>query len=90
MTNRFKDPTMRANYEGAVKAYEMQHRDLFWNGQRRGKDGVTHGSSLSTFFWRGFDNVGAIGNGGKWDAESKRTLVYAYYRAGQDCAKAAK
>jgi hypothetical protein len=78
MSNRFKDPTMRAQYDGSVTAFRTKHRDLFdGSGVRR-----TPGSSFASAFWQGYDGK-VMGNG--WDAASKATLAYAYWRAGQDC-----
>jgi hypothetical protein len=77
MVNRFRDPTMRQQYDAAVRAYRMKHRDLFdANGNRR-----TPGSSFASFFWRGYDGECAA----RWDRTGRATLSYAYWRAGQDC-----
>ncbi len=83
MTNRFKDPTLRNEYDNATRCFETKHRNLFCSDGSR-----SMGNSMASFFWRGFD--GTQFGAGFTDAASKKILAYAYYRAGQDCAKAAK
>lgn len=81
MSNRFRDPTLRKEYDAVAQMYVTKHRNLFApNGER------SNGNSVACFFWRGFDGT-VMGSG--WDAESKKTLAYAYWRAGQD-AKASR
>ena len=81
MVNRFRDPTMRQQYDAAVRAFGTKHRDLFdANGVRRAP-----GSSFASFFWRGFD--GTQLGAGFIDRASRSTLSYAYWRAGQDMRK---
>lgn len=84
--NRFRDPTMRAQYDAAVKAFEVKHRNLFMpNGERRRSPNM--GSSFATYFWKGFDGAPQVGIGNFTDADSRKTVAYAYWRAGQDMAK---
>lgn len=75
----FRDRTMRANYAGAVKAWETKHPNLFYPDGTR-----CLGSSMAGAFWRGFDGtqIGA----GFTDKASRNTLMYAYYKAGRHCA----
>lgn len=81
MSNRFHDKTMRSQYDAAVKVYRMKHRDLFINGERRTEG--QYGSSFAQYFWHGFDGIVPC----VWDAGRRKMLGYAYWRAGQDCAK---
>lgn len=83
MTNRFKDPTLRKEYDNATTCFKAKHRNLFCADGSR-----SMGNSMASFFWRGFD--GTQFGAGFTDAASKKILAYAYYRAGQDCAKVAK
>jgi len=74
---------MRRNYAGAVKAFEIKHRDLFQpNGER--KHSPNYGSSFAERFWAGYDHA----YDDKWDKESRKTIGYTWYRAGQECRKA--
>lgn len=83
MSNRFRDPMMRQQYDAAVKAFEIKHRDLFT------KDGEQHiGSSFARAFWDGFNGRPGLGLGGY--ASERNSLGYAYWRAGQDCQKGQK
>lgn len=82
--NRFRDHTMRQQYESAVKAYRVKHRDLFINGARRKPGG--YGSSFAMFFWHGFDGE-TTGTCNFSDNASRSMIGYAYYRAGQDMSK---
>ena len=79
--NRFKDKTMRSQYAVAVHCFKIKHRDLFR------PDGVTRniGSSFASYFWKGFDNILVFKC-----PDDKKMIAYAYYRAGQDCAKECK
>lgn len=78
MTNRFKDRTLRKEYDAAAFAFQTKHRNLFYPDGSR-----CYGSSFASFFWRGFDGICM----GKWDRASKKILAYAYWRAGQDAAR---
>lgn len=80
MPNRFRDPYMREQYDVAVWHYQNRHRNLFApDGQPR------IGSSFAEFFWRGFNGIKP--GAGFTDRASRSMVGYAYYRAGQDCAK---
>lgn len=83
--NPFRDPTLRANYEQALVAFLTKDRVLYLPGGVRPQ---AAGNSFASFFWRGFDGtkIGA----GFTDRASKQTLGYAWYRAGQRCARGAK
>lgn len=76
MSNRFRDPTMRREYDAAVAMFQQEHRNLFVNGAPH------RGSSLANQFWHGFNGT-AMGAGFK-DRVSKQTLMYAYWSAGRD------
>lgn len=84
MSNKFRNRLMRQQYDSAVQMFTTKHRNLFWNGERRGQNGISYGSEIATCFWRGFDGL-QIGLG-YTDKASRDTLGYAYYRAGEDCA----
>lgn len=74
---------MRQNYDAAVEGWRTGHRNFFLpDGSQR------KGSSMAENFWRGFNGDRGIGLGFA-DSASKSTLAYAYWRAGQDCRKAA-
>ena len=76
MPNRFKDVTMRREYDAAMHMFWSKHRNLFQSTGER-----STGSSMASFFWQGYDGkVMGIG----WDAASKKMIGYAYWRAGQD------
>lgn len=81
MPNRFRDPTLRKEYAAAAEAYRSKHRNLFLPDGSR-----CYGSGMASSFWRGFDGT-VLGSG--WDAASKKTLSYAYWRAGHDARAAA-
>jgi hypothetical protein len=84
MSNRFRDPTLRKEYDSAMAMFRAKHRNLFLaDGSRP----ATPGNSFAAFFWRGYDgtNFGA----GFTDRASRQTLGYAYWRAGQDARAAA-
>lgn len=85
MNNRFKDPTMRREYDAAMQMFTTRHRNLFMtNGERRRSP--NYGSSLATYFWGGFDGrTEGMFNFG--DKASRNTVAYAHWRAGQDAAK---
>jgi hypothetical protein len=83
MSNRFRDPTMRQQYDGAMRAYKARHRDLFRDGRQ------FVGSSFANAFWDGFNGRRGPGRGWAADAASRACIAYAYWRAGQDAAKAA-
>jgi len=80
MSNRFKDKTLRREYDSMVQAFETKHSVLFH------KDGTrTNGNSWAAGFWHGFDNdLPAT----RFPPGPNRTiLAYAHFRAGRDCAK---
>ena len=85
MSNKFRNQLMRQQYDSAVQMFKTKHRNLFWNEDRRGANRISYGSSIAESFWKGFDDL-EIGRG-YTDKASRETLGYAYYRAGQDCAK---
>lgn len=64
-----------------MQMFAARHRNLFQADGARSR-----GNSVADMFWRGFDGVVL---GGMWDAASKKTLAYAYWRAGQDARKIA-
>lgn len=83
--NPFRDPTLRREFDAAVQAYRLRHRDLFIDGKRRSNTDRTIGSSFAQMFWNGYDNIQM--GGGFIDAASRQMLGYADYRAGQFCRK---
>lgn len=76
MPNRFKDPTMRREYEAAVAMFRQEHRNLFCNGSPH------RGSALASQFWHGFNGT-SLG-AGFIDRASKQMVAYAYWCAGRD------
>jgi hypothetical protein len=73
MTNRFKNPMLRKQYDACIACYRKKHRDLVR------PDGTPHrGNTIATYFWRGFEGVTV-----NWDAYSRGAPIYAAYRAGQ-------
>ncbi len=81
MPNRFKNKLLRIQYDKAVAAYKSNHHDLFH------EDGSTNTmNAVGMNFWRGFN--GTQLGAGFTDAESRSTLAYAVYRAGQDMKQA--
>lgn len=83
MPNRFKDKTLRSEYDAAMFQYQTKHRNLFRADGTPAKDI----STFAHFFWMGFDGGRGMGIGFEADRESRSTLSYAYWRAGQDAAK---
>lgn len=75
--NRFKNPTLRKQYDLLVQAFLTGHRDI-GTPERR-----CRGNSLATHFWRGYDNT-LEGLPYFKDRASRQLPVYAAYRAGQD------
>ena len=81
MSNRFKDPSMRQAYDAALDAGRRRLWIASDGTQRRGSTHAGH-------FWNGYNGTkAAYANPG--DLEFRRTLGYAFYRAGQDFAKEA-
>ena len=71
----FKNPDKRAKFNSAIKAWQQKHSILFY------PDGTpARGNAVAESFWRGFRNQ-PMGTG--WDAVSKDTLAYIWFRAGQ-------
>lgn len=77
VTNPFRDRTMRAQFDAAVTAYCVQHRDLFHEGRQ------FIGSSFASYFWAGFRQTPQVGRFNFKDATARKTISYAYFRAGQ-------
>lgn len=77
--NRFKDPALVRAYESLTASYLLRDAILFLPSGERATV-----SKAAVLFWQGFD--GQHKEGG-WDADSKRSIVYAYWRAGQDASK---
>lgn len=76
MANRFKDLTMRREYESTIAMFMQEHRNLFGNGAPH------RGSSLASQFWHGF--YGTHLGTGFTDRTSKQLVAYAYWSAGRD------
>lgn len=77
--NRFKDPVLVKAYESLTASYLMKDKILFLES---GERSVV--SKAAELFWQGFDGHEKTGG---WDANSKRSIGYAYWRAGQDARK---
>ena len=75
MSNRFRDPIMRAQYDAMVSCFRTRHKDLIYPSGAR-----CRGNVAATAFWGGYDRVKRP----IWDAHSRQTPAYACYRAGQD------
>jgi hypothetical protein len=75
MTNRFRDPAMRRQYDACVASFRIRHPDLIRTSGTR-----CRGNGFATYFWRGYDGLTRP----VWDTNSRRTPAYACYRAGQD------
>ena len=81
MKTPFRNATLRREYEAALLAFSVGHPSLFLpSGERRRSPDL--GSSFATYFWGGFD--GLTDGIYRMDADSKRRVCYAYYRAGAD------
>jgi hypothetical protein len=79
--NGFKDKTMRREYDAGVRMWETKDRNLFY------PDGtICRGSSFAVYFWDGFNKTGRQ----DYDPKSRQMTGFAYFRAGQDCAKKAR
>lgn len=87
-TNPFRNPILRREYDAAVKAYSLRHRDLFLppSGVRRSAANRTIGSSFAFYFWQGYDEAASPIHA-RWDAASRQIIGWAYYRAGRDIAR---
>lgn len=68
----FRDAGMLRAYEACVAAYRA-----------KGAAYLAEGNSAADMFRRGFTGT----HTGVWDAASRKTLAYAHFRAGQDCAR---
>lgn len=68
---------MRAAYDASIKHHAVKHAVLF---TKDGKPNI--GNGIGGPFWRGFRGEQAD----MWDAASKQTIAYAYWRAGRDVA----
>lgn len=85
MGNPFRNKMMRGCYDGAIKTYEANHRNLFLSDGRRRYQGC-YGSSFATYFWKGYD--GLADGLTRWDRSSKNTTGYAVWCAGRDVRRA--
>ena len=74
--NRFRDPTLRKQYDVMVRLFREGHRDVGTPVKR------CKGNSFAGYFWQGFDGVAPQRFA---DRDSRQTLAYACFRAGQDC-----
>jgi hypothetical protein len=80
MANRFRDPVLKKEYDAVMQMFLTKHQNLF------SKDGSrSRGNGVANSFWLGYDGK-FFGIG--WDSNSKQTLMYAHWRAGQDAKKA--
>lgn len=76
--NPFRNSVMRRSHDEAAQAYANRSKVLFLADGARNR-----GNAIAGPFWNGFDGLQAD----KWDPASRKTLVYAYWRAGQDAAR---
>jgi hypothetical protein len=76
--NPFRDKTMRACYDKVIAAYEGNHKDIVTPRGTRHR-----GNSIASMFWRGYDGIRPE----QWTDADKRTMGWAYYRAGRDVRK---
>ena len=83
MSARFRSPDMLRTYASCVDAFNGKHGTLFTKGMT-----PNISNSLGAYFWQGFDGVATnrMSLASRWDAASRKTLAYAAYRAGSDCA----
>jgi len=87
MSNRFKDITLRKEYDAVMAMYETKHRNLFCRAVN-----VVDPPILAAALQRSFGAALTDRRSGCSIFENRsnrNTLAYAYYRAGQDVAKAA-
>jgi hypothetical protein len=68
----FRDAGMLRAYAACVEAYRA-----------KGAAYMAEGNSAAGMFRRGFTGEHV----GTWDSASRKTVAYAYFRAGQDCAQ---
>ncbi|MGP1715640.1 MAG: hypothetical protein ACTS9Y_00545 [Methylophilus sp.] len=82
MPNRFRDRTLRNEYDAAMFQFNTKHPNLF------APDGTAKktSSTFASYFWKGYEGHPGLGIGFDHDKESRTTLAYAYWRAGQDAA----
>ena len=80
MTNPFRNPIYRKQYEDAIAAYQSKNKFLFHGDQPH------RSNSWAANFWAGFNGI----DGGLFrpnDPVYRRSPSYVMYRAGKDCAK---
>lgn len=83
MKNPFRNKMMREAYDSCMEMVMLNHPTLFnRDGSRCTENGI------GSMFWRGYD--GTKFGAGFIDPASKRTLAYAYYRAGKNLRKEMK
>lgn len=81
MSNPFRNPLKRKQFDSLLVAFENKNKILFT------RDGLpNHGNSFAAHFWAGHDGI----NGGRFrpnDPQYRAVPSYVFYRAGQECAK---
>lgn len=75
MSNRFRNPMLRKQYDQMLSCFRTRHKDLIYPSGVR-----CRGNAAAGAFWRGYDGL----VNPYWDAVSKQTPAYACFRAGQD------
>lgn len=74
MSNRFRNPMWRRQYDACLNCFHIRHKDLIHPSGIRNR-----GNDVADYFWRGYDHIKM-----NWDARSRQSPVYAAYRAGED------
>ena len=72
--NPFRQQIMKRTFAALVDCYTTKHRDLF-----RPDGSRNMGNAWAINFWRGYDNSRPE----QWDAESRKMVAYACWRAGR-------
>ncbi|QYF92530.1 hypothetical protein KY495_17530 [Massilia sp. PAMC28688] len=77
--NKFEDPVLVKAYESLTASFFMKDKILYLPSGERSTS-----NKAAELFWMGFDGVHRSGG---WDSDAKRSIGYAYWRAGQDAVK---
>ena len=79
MTNPFRNPLSRKQFDQCLEMYETKHRNFFL------PDGSPHrNNSFAAAFWAGYNGLKT----GLWDYSSNKAQIdYIFYRAGQEVKK---
>lgn len=74
--NPFRNEMLKRQFDAVLKVYDDRHTDLV-RVDRDGRYRRHLGNAWATQFWRGFD-----GHHLNWDADSRQSSGYAYWKAG--------